>query len=930
MSYEYPLSSAIDLHVKGRISAQDALRQKNSAAEILRRLKYQPGIILADEVGMGKTFVALAVAISIHLADPERRPAVVMLPSSLREKWPQDFATFCERCLPPETAAGLCCKSAARGVDFLKLLDDPGDRRSSVIFLTHGAMSRGLTDGWVKLALIQRALHGRHNTDKLYRMLCRSMADLLRMKWAEKRDPEIWDKLLSKAPQDWLRILKKSEIDPEGDNNTDTDDDPVPAAILTPLRELDTDELYDALYSIPFRETDNYQHNISNAKNQIDNAISQLWDKCIRSLPIKLPLLIMDEAHHLKNADTRLASLFHSSEAQEDADQLNTRGPLAGVFERMLFLTATPFQLGHHELCNVVHRFESIDWEGQNAPLRGQQSFYQDLELLRSKLDKAQESALGLEHSWGLLKKEDLRLHDQIFQDSAAWWQALRNSKSDAPILSAFLSTLSRIKEAESTLKPWIIRHLKARTLADSDVPRRTRLIGQAILTDTPATSGLPVSGQALLPFLLAARAVVYRPDERPLFAEGLASSYETFLHTRKSHSPLTDLDDDDTSPLLLNDKDKWYLDYLESLLSSESTPMESHPKVSATLKRVRELWLKGEKVLVFCHYIVTGRILRRAISAMLHNEITTRAAKSLQCPVEAAMEELNRLGDRFFDTDSPLQRACNAQVSKLLENYPSLSPWKKELLFLARRNVRTPSFLVRFFDLSTPLREESLLQAFQHKDSSGLSLRSLLDNFFRFLAERNSQKSRQAYIDAITSIQTGAIASRDIRSTFSEDERYEEQELLMPNVRLVNGASKQETRQRLMLTFNTPFFPEILIASSVMAEGVDLHCFCRHVIHHDLCWNPSTLEQRTGRIDRIGAKAEICEQSIRLYLPFISETQDEKMYRVVTDRERWFGVVMGEAFSVDVRTTDRISERVEFPAAAADELRFRLEVAGL
>ena len=54
----------------------------------------------------------------------------------------------------------------------------------------------------------------------------------------------------------------------------------------------------------------------------------------------------------------------------------------------------------------------------------------------------------------------------------------------------------------------------------------------------------------------------------------------------------------------------------------------------------------------------------------------------------------------------------------------------------------------------------------------------------------------------------------------------------------------------RLMLTFNNLFFPEVLIASSVMAEGVDLHRFCRFVIHHDLCWNPSTLEHchRPGR----------------------------------------------------------------------------------
>jgi superfamily II DNA/RNA helicase len=124
------------------------------------------------------------------------------------------------------------------------------------------------------------------------------------------------------------------------------------------------------------------------------------------------------------------------------------------------------------------------------------------------------------------------------------------------------------------------------------------------------------------------------------------------------------------------------------------------------------------------------------------------------------------------------------------------------------------------------------------------------------------------------------------------------------------------ETRQRLMLTFNSPFFPEVLIASSVMAEGVDLHRFCRYVIHHDLCWNPSTLEQRTGRVDRIGAKVERCGQPIRIYLPYLAETQDEKQYRVVMDRERWFSVVMGEQFKIDARTTEKLARRIPLPAS--------------
>ncbi len=60
MNYLYSFSNAINLHVEGRISQADASRQEKTAAEILRRFENQPGIILADEVGMGKTFVALA------------------------------------------------------------------------------------------------------------------------------------------------------------------------------------------------------------------------------------------------------------------------------------------------------------------------------------------------------------------------------------------------------------------------------------------------------------------------------------------------------------------------------------------------------------------------------------------------------------------------------------------------------------------------------------------------------------------------------------------------------------------------------------------------------------------------------------------------------------------------------------------------------
>jgi len=203
--------------------------------------------------------------------------------------------------------------------------------------------------------------------------------------------------------------------------------------------------------------------------------------------------------------------------------------------------------------------------------------------------------------------------------------------------------------------------------------------------------------------------------------------------------------------------------------------------------------------------------------------------------------------------------------------------------------------------------------------DASGQSLLAKLRAFFHFIAVRCTDEERRDYLNALESIST--------RATWTVDDADDEETTggLFAPVRLAAGGVKSKDRQQLMLGFNTPFFPEILVASSVLAEGVDLHLNCRYVIHHDLCWNPSTLEQRTGRIDRIGAKAEQALQSIHTFEPFVTATQDEKMYRVVKDRERWFQVLLSERFVPDEAVTDGLEERVALPEEAAGGLALRL-----
>ena len=67
-------------------------------------------------------------------------------------------------------------------------------------------------------------------------------------------------------------------------------------------------------------------------------------------------------------------------------------------------------------------------------------------------------------------------------------------------------------------------------------------------------------------------------------------------------------------------------------------------------------------------------------------------------------------------------------------------------------------------------------------------------------------------------------------------------------------GGMGEDTRERLKAQFNADPEDEplrILIATDAAREGVNLQNHCKHLIHFDIPWNPSKLEQRNGRIDR-------------------------------------------------------------------------------
>lgn len=945
--YSAPPELVLGTELNTRVPEADQRRQREEVVQILERLRTQPGVILADEVGMGKTFVALAVAYAVAMNSP-RGAVIVMVPANLIGKWEQDLKTFCELYLQNRTPVQrdlatrreLTSKTALRygiarhSVELMKLLDDPAHERCHLIFLAQGAMGRRQTDKWIRLALIGEALrkHGRGKASRLIQVkatIHRYLAELL---WAigEQRandwGDELWQRLLHSDPSGWKEIYNRSVHNEARLLN----DDPVPKAVERALGRVNLADLADALKRMPVRARGGDER-VTERLNEVRHALRKvedaLWKDLLNRARWRSPLLVMDEAHHLKNPGSGLARQLQSREGETD---LRTGdGAMANSFDRMLFLTATPFQLGHHELVRVLERFGDVHWDPKE--LEDKADLTRKLAQLRDCLDESQRTAISLQRAWSPLTPDDCGV------DVEAWWAGLLTRDREdltyhhRSVVDAYRAAKTRRDAAEAALKPWLVRHNKRRAWADTNIVRRERVEGGQVV-GIGGRAGLPIPPSQLLPFFLAARAAVN--PQADLLGEALSSSFEAFHLTREKRTLERDDQEDKATQQAELAHAKWYLGEFRHAL--ERCTGAEHPKVHATVRKVVDLWERGEKVLVFAFYRQTCRALRIHISSEIDKRITTAGQRQLvdagrsvtKDDIEQLLEKVQR---RYFNKDAPGRAALDEALQNIL--VPRMANLKKAgvpaeqreaLVDVMRRYLRVPSTLVRCFplaELETAGYAEAIRRTLDHLDESGVTWRSKFDSFIEFLTTQCSEEERRGFLEAALRTQTGGIRVEGD----AEDDDGDGSTVTLANVQVATGTTRRDTRTRLMRAFNTPFFPDILVCSQVMGEGVDLQRFCRHVIHHDLDWNPSTIEQRTGRIDRLGCKAE-GRHPIVVYLPYVSGAADERQFRVMSEREQWFRVVMGQDEVAKLITPDS-NVAVPLPAEVAENLAFDLSL---
>jgi superfamily II DNA or RNA helicase len=233
--------------------------------------------------------------------------------------------------------------------------------------------------------------------------------------------------------------------------------------------------------------------------------------------------------------------------------------------------------------------------------------------------------------------------------------------------------------------------------------------------------------------------------------------------------------------------------------------------------------------------------------------EFTVRQARTEPIPFTAAQQALH---DEVLGLQERLLRLKQGDVSV------------KFLMSMIRRQLAS---CVRGL---APLLEDLMqrgLDALEVWDTDGLGapadlLGSLRKEIAGLVTMSHQLPPDDPKIDRLLTIVREKAAMPNQRllifSTFRHTLAYLEAKLGEAGVRVakVHGAvgedDRRSIRRRFALPKSDPDAIDVLLSSEIGSEGLDFQ-FCDALVNYDIPWNPMRIEQRIGRIDRYGQKAE-------------------------------------------------------------------------
>ena len=153
----------------------------------------------------------------------------------------------------------------------------------------------------------------------------------------------------------------------------------------------------------------------------------------------------------------------------------------------------------------------------------------------------------------------------------------------------------------------------------------------------------------------------------------------------------------------------------------------------------------------------------------------------------------------------------------------------------------------------------------------------------------------------------------RRLREALAETDQVDDR------IAVFTGTTGQDRREEVKAAFNADPAKEplrILICTDAAREGINLQTYCADLIHFDLPWNPSRLEQRNGRIDR---KLQPAKQVFCRYFRYEQREADIVLEALVRKTEVIQRQLGSAGQVIEKRITDRLAQGgIDRGAAAA------------
>lgn len=937
---------------EGTLLDRDVVRQEDTVLRALTLLDAQPGVVLADEVGMGKTYEALGViAARIH-ENPDARVLILTPGPNLTTKWHKELASFCDTARP--MYAGFRDKFTE--VTTLGELVDPDTKPIRVASVTLFGGPRALADkayllsAWAEvrgLAGNQVAAVFRHY-GKGARVDLESSLFLGTLDWSVVRGP------LKRALGSGKR--KTSGLDALWDTHG-----------------------YDG-----FQDA-----------NAVDAALTDLRFRVLAELVQRVDLLVVDEAHKLKNPESVRAT--------------GVRTVFDRKFAKALFLTATPFQLSVDELRQVFQLFARAHTAPNDTEERADlllehigeyQRAYGAFEAAWSRSDPTHAEALA---AWfardrelatppddaslrvlGRHARELLRLKREVVEPELRRWM-IRSLREDKRTYRK--ANRHTLKAAGGPGVPFVLYERFIAELFRS----KSRTHKAAVQINMVSSFAAARTG-ALMNDEVKTNLAPEAEGYRKLLQTVLASPH--FRDGEGGHPKVDFVVRECVEAAERGEKTLVFCARVETLHELRSRIAKEWDErivarwrrvyPDATVDDVFDRTEDGERARGR-HSVLRARfkaprsplylaLRERYVPTMLRaSDFAERHMASVVARANAILSTL-RVNDPT-EVDWALAKRCveRATAHLLIEageadnvspdalrrlTHADFVPWgydlERDALEAVNVGSHAPRWTIDEEGASSIVRPNLWSYVTGQLEEIPATLRvSTVERLATYLTSRYVPFFAELVGFAVErGLDREHVRARDLLPLVDqfwtgEGRRWVEvirqflgyalhvtnrDEVLQEVVRagaVVRHTISGENREMLREAFNTPLYPMVLLANEVMQEGLDLHHHCRRVIHHDLAWNPAQLEQRVGRVDRLGSlvqrlRVKAPQTTLDIELPLVRNTIDERLERTVRHRERWLEFLLGAApkFEEYGLADDPI---LPLPANFADALRVEL-----